>query len=161
MLYFLKTEDYYKIGYTKDSGLESRLRSYVSHNPLVELLGIREGTRDDEKNYHTSFSKYDGTGEWFKLPKTLVNIIKKDFTPSDLLRHPNKRGCDSKNKNYYKKKRGNILQYSTDGTYINCFSTIKQAVKETGISYWSIFNYLNGNNKSGGGFIWKLEKCNK
>ena len=158
MLYFLKTEEYYKIGYTKDSGLESRLRLYATHNPLVELIGIKEGTIEDEQKYHVSFSNYEGTGEWFKLPKSLVDVIKKDFVPCDLLKHPNKRGIDSKNKKYYKKKRGKILQYSLNGELLKEFTTIREASKETKIGYWRIWRCINGETTNADNFVWRLEK---
>lgn len=157
MLYFLKTEHYYKIGFAKDSALKERLKQYSTHNPLVELIGIKEGTREDEKRYHFSFSKYEGTGEWFILPKNLVDKIKLDFIPSDLLKRPKKR-VDCKNKSYYVKRRGNILQYSLNGELLNTFPTIQDASEKTGVSYWRICNYIKGKTQRGEDFVWKIEK---
>lgn len=108
MLYFIKTLDYYKIGFTEN--LDSRMKDYAIHNPIAELLGIKEGTSIDERRYQMSFCEYEGTGEWYKLPKELVNELLKDFTPSNaLVHHPKKyRSKSDKSKSdrreYYKKR---------------------------------------------------------
>lgn len=102
MLYFVKTQDYYKIGFTED--LEGRMKNYVTHNPIIELLGIRDGCKLDESAYQKSFSKYDGNGEWYKLPIDLVNQIKVDFTPSDALKHIKKKYRSLDKMTYYHDK---------------------------------------------------------
>lgn len=97
MLYFIKTLDYYKIGFTEN--LESRMKEYAIHNPVVELLGIKEGNLSDERRYQISFCEYEGTGEWYKLPKNLVIELLKDFTPSNaLIHHPKKYRSKSNDK---------------------------------------------------------------
>lgn len=89
MLYFLKTLDYYKVGFTEN--LNSRMKVYASDNPIAELLGIKDGTKQDEKRYQISFCNYEGTGEWYKLPESVVKEIQKDFIPSDALIHHKKK----------------------------------------------------------------------
>jgi predicted GIY-YIG superfamily endonuclease len=50
-----------------------------------------------------------------------------------------------------------IIQYSLDGKQIECFLNIKQASQLTKIKYGIICKCVNGENKSGAGFIWKRE----
>jgi len=158
MLYLVKTADYYKIGYSKKDSLKTRLRTYTTHNPLVELIGIKEGTLDDENEYHLLFSQYEGTGEWFKVPEDIIDTIKSDFNSSDILVLPEKRGKRNKTKYSYTRNRGGILQYDADGNFLNRFLSIQDASDQTGISYWRIWNVLKGKRKTVGKYIWKEEK---
>lgn len=89
MLYLVKTNEFYKIGFTDN--LEKRMSNYTTYNPVIELLGIKEGTKNDETAYHLSFCNYDGTGEWYKIPEEIINEIRKDFVPCDILKRPNKK----------------------------------------------------------------------
>ncbi len=105
MLYFLKTLDYYKVGFTEN--LNSRMKAYASDNPIAELLGIKDGTKQDEKRYQISFCNYEGTGEWYKLPESVVKEIQKDFIPSDALIHHKKKfrtESEEYRKNYEEKR---------------------------------------------------------
>lgn len=77
MLYLIKSygpkgklEPIYKVGYT--NSLDSRLYSYFSHNPFVELISVREGNERLEKLIHVclyslgyKFSKGGKLDEWF------------------------------------------------------------------------------------------------
>jgi len=46
MLYLIKTNNFTKIGYTKN--LNNRISKYLTDNPTFEILGIKEGTLKDE-----------------------------------------------------------------------------------------------------------------
>ena len=54
MLYLIKlkgeTNTLLKIGYTKD--MDKRLKTYKTHNPLVELIDMKEGKTYDEFYLH-------------------------------------------------------------------------------------------------------------
>ena len=54
MLYLIKlkgeTNTLLKIGYTKD--MDKRLKTYKTHNPLVELIDMKEGNTYDEFYLH-------------------------------------------------------------------------------------------------------------
>ena len=66
MLYFIKSYDYCKVGYTKDSkALLSRMRTYLTHNPSFQILDIRKGDMEDEKFIHTLIPmEHYHYGEW-------------------------------------------------------------------------------------------------
>jgi hypothetical protein len=48
-----------------------------------------------------------------------------------------------------------VNQFGLDGKYIASFDSIKEASKETGISYVTICSCVNGKLKSAGGFMWR------
>ena len=56
MLYLIKSGEYVKIGYTKD--LQSRINIYKTHNPIIEIIDVIEGTRIDELYLHQLCEKY-------------------------------------------------------------------------------------------------------
>lgn len=89
MLYLVKTNEFYKIGFT--TNVEKRMSTYTTCNPVIELLGIKEGTKNDESAYHLSFCNYEGTGEWYKIPEEIINEIKKDFIPYSTIKRPDKK----------------------------------------------------------------------
>ena len=66
MLYFIKSYDYCKVGYTKDSkAFFERMRKYLTHNPSFQILDIRKGKLEDEKFIHTLIPKeLYHYGEW-------------------------------------------------------------------------------------------------
>ena len=68
MLYFIKSQNYVKIGYSKDfETLVDRMRSYCTHNPYFILLSFTEcGTNEDETDLHYLCAKYKYSTEWFK-----------------------------------------------------------------------------------------------
>lgn len=60
-VYYVKTDDHIKIGYTTD--LNGRLRSYP---PNAQILGVEYGDRDLERQRHEQFNAYLAYGrEWF------------------------------------------------------------------------------------------------
>lgn len=85
-----KKETLLKIGYTSD--LDSRLKSYESHNPNFRLLELRKGTKALEDLMHRYFSKYRylPSKEWFYYSDEIINkfyLINKDsFLDKDLLK---------------------------------------------------------------------------
>ena len=48
-----------------------------------------------------------------------------------------------------------VVQYYTDGTYINTFKSISEAAEKTKFSCGSIKAVLNGKEPSIGGYVWK------
>ena len=58
MLYFIKSYDYCKVGYTKDSkAFFERMRKYLTHNPSFPILDIHNGDMTDEKMIHVLIPK--------------------------------------------------------------------------------------------------------
>jgi hypothetical protein len=53
MLYFIKSGNYCKVGYTKNSkAFFERMRKYLTHNPSFQILDIQKGDLTDEKMIH-------------------------------------------------------------------------------------------------------------
>ena len=83
MLYLIKSGDYYKIGYTDNMYI--RLKDYRTHNPDIHLIGMKEGTLEDESNYHKELSDYIIRGEWMQVPNEKIEQLKKDFIKVDII----------------------------------------------------------------------------
>ena len=83
MLYLIKSGDYYKIGYTDNMYI--RLKDYRTHNPDIHLIGMKEGTLEDESNYHKELSDYIIHGEWMQVPNEKIEQLKKDFIKVDII----------------------------------------------------------------------------
>ena len=62
-----------KVGYTKT--IDGRMDTYELHNPDIQLLKIREGSRGLEDYMHKKFEKYKypKREEWFYYNKEIVN----------------------------------------------------------------------------------------
>ena len=58
MLYFIKSGNYCKVGYTKNStAFFERMRKYLTHNPSYQILDIQKGDMTDEKMIHVLIPK--------------------------------------------------------------------------------------------------------
>jgi hypothetical protein len=68
-----------KIGYTtNEKSLKNRIEAIQTHShDDVCLLGVSEGTMDDEKELHREFSSYKKRGEWFRVmpDKNWVSLL--------------------------------------------------------------------------------------
>lgn len=79
MLYLIKSGKYVKIGYTDN--IRSRIQNYRTHNPTVEVLGLRDGDNSMEQKYHEIFKHRLFQGEWFELPEYMIKyLVKYHFT---------------------------------------------------------------------------------
>ena len=80
MLYLIKlkgeTNTLLKIGYTKN--IDKRLKTYKTHNPLIELVDVKEGNTIDESFLHNKLKDYlfDNSKEWFIEDEKIYNIWK-------------------------------------------------------------------------------------
>lgn len=81
MLYLLQDGNHYKIGYSEnEETLQTRIKSYKTHNPTFKYLGLREGTKENEKEYHKLLN-CDKRSEWScNIDDELIETIKLDFT---------------------------------------------------------------------------------
>lgn len=74
MIYFIKNEDYVKIGYTSD--IHNRLSQLQVSSPTkLKLLGLIEGSTEDEQFHHEKFKHLHSSGEWFIHTQGLENFI--------------------------------------------------------------------------------------
>ena len=75
-VYLLKCGDYYKIGFSKD--VERRIKE-LDHRPYkVEIIYISPLTNrayQIEQNLHSELEQYRINGEWYDLPKRLIDAI--------------------------------------------------------------------------------------
>lgn len=76
MIYFIKHTDFVKIGYTSD--ICRRLSQLQISCPVkLQVIGIVEGTIEDESNYHAQFDKFHSHGEWYCYSRELEDFIDK------------------------------------------------------------------------------------
>ena len=74
MIYFIKQGDYVKIGFT--NRFKTRLNQLQVSSPIkLEVLGIIEGNKNDEKNMHEKFKHISTNGEWFIYCDELKSFI--------------------------------------------------------------------------------------
>ena len=73
-----------KIGYT--DSLEARNYSYIEHNPLIEILGTREGDEELELTLQLRFlyHKADILKEWFLDKKEIINHFQDTLDDIDM-----------------------------------------------------------------------------
>lgn len=79
-IYVLECMGFYKIGYAYD--VKSRINSMQAGSPFILNHIFSEkvwNPRDAESRLHKILSDYKVRGEWFKLPKELVDSIVLDL----------------------------------------------------------------------------------
>lgn len=77
MLYFIKSQNYLKIGYSENQRtFKSRIEKYKTHNPDFVVLDTAEGTKEDEKHLHDILIQYQYRTEWFYDTEEVHNIWK-------------------------------------------------------------------------------------
>jgi len=86
MIYLIKSNGFYKIGYT--NGLESlkkRMGSYKTHNPSYKLIGLSNGDKKKEKELHKLHKDYrvNNHSEWFDFGDN-VNELFDVFATTEL-----------------------------------------------------------------------------
>lgn len=73
MIYFIQHTDYLKIGYTNDINI--RLSDLQVSCPIkLKVLGLIEGTRKEESEYHKKFKHLGSSGEWFRCTSELLEF---------------------------------------------------------------------------------------
>lgn len=74
MIYFIRSQEFVKIGYTDD--LNVRLPQLQVGNPHnLELLLIYPGDIKVERELHSAFSKFHHSNEWFVLSEEIEQFI--------------------------------------------------------------------------------------
>ena len=76
MLYFIKSGNYCKVGYSRDKkALLTRMRTYLTHNPSFQVLDIRKGDMLTEKEIHLLIPpELYHYGEWCVWNKEIAQI---------------------------------------------------------------------------------------
>ena len=76
MLYFIKSGNYCKIGYSRDlKDLFTRLRNYLTHNPSFQILDLRKGDMITESQIHSLIPpELYHYGEWCVWNKEIAKL---------------------------------------------------------------------------------------
>ena len=76
MLYFIKSGNYCKIGYTRDQkSLFTRLRNYLTYNPSFQILDLRSGDKIRESQIHSMIPpELYHYGEWCVWNKEIARL---------------------------------------------------------------------------------------
>lgn len=76
MLYFIKSGNYCKIGYSRDKkALFTRLRNYLTHNPIIQILDLRKGDKITESHIHSLIPpELYHYGEWCLWNKEIAKL---------------------------------------------------------------------------------------
>lgn len=132
-----------KIGYTKT--LDNRMDTYELHNPDIQVLKIREGSRELESYMHKKFEKYayPKRKEWFFYNKEIVNsfdtLVEKNFLDIDKLKNKiynllKPKSIEELKKLYYERYQEEIGSEGLDKedldiTITNAFSFINDSIE--------------------------------
>jgi hypothetical protein len=74
MIYFIRSQEFVKIGYTDD--LNVRLPQLQTGNPhSLELLLIHPGDIKVERELHSAFAEFHYSNEWFTLSEEIKEFI--------------------------------------------------------------------------------------
>jgi hypothetical protein len=80
MIYFIQSGDTVKIGNATNPA--KRIRQLKTGNPnSISMLGVMEGTHEDEFRIHGLFVEYRIDGEWFVLSDAIISFIERNCRP--------------------------------------------------------------------------------
>lgn len=80
MIYFMKLNEFVKIGYSAKP--KTRLAEIRVASPYpVDIIGVMEGTRYDEARLHTRFDPHHHGGDWFRLVPEIETFIAENCRP--------------------------------------------------------------------------------
>ncbi len=76
MLYFIKSGNYCKIGFSKDiNAFFERMRKYLTHNPSFQILDLRKGDKIRESHIHALIPpELYHYGEWCVWNKEIARL---------------------------------------------------------------------------------------
>jgi len=75
MVYFLKLNEFVKIGFSDD--VLKRISQIQTSSPYkIEVMSVIHGDYDKEKELHKLFKQYRASGEWFYLSEEILDYIK-------------------------------------------------------------------------------------
>jgi hypothetical protein len=80
MIYLVKSNDKLKIGYT--SNFAERIKGYKSHNPDIEIINYKIGSREDEKILHDTLKELIIVGEWYLYSEYIIDVFEK-YVPNE------------------------------------------------------------------------------
>ena len=119
MIYFIKSGNYCKIGYSRDKeSFFKRMRTYLTHNPTYQILDLRNGDKITERLIHNMIPPtLFHYGEWFVWSKEIAKIWLRFFkleikvSLEDYFKDRNKRINKVIVKEYRKTQYLNFIRY--------------------------------------------------
>lgn len=113
MIYLVKLDSAYKIGYTSE--LKKRINSYKTSCINVELISFREGNMNNEKELHSVLNDYNIRNELYEINDDVKNLFETFVFDSQI---DYKKELDKLKKEYDKLKEENLIlkkeKYKTD-----------------------------------------------
>lgn len=73
MVYLVKLDSAYKIGYSKD--VKNRMKSFKTSNLNVELISFREGSMRNEQELHKALIDYNLRNELYEINDDIKNLF--------------------------------------------------------------------------------------
>lgn len=159
MIYLIKLEKYFKIGYSaNESSLKRRLWMYNIHLPeFYGFADVKVGTKEDETFYHHLFEKWRVRirSEWFFLNEESLSILEKyfDYTNPMIVNTKNNDSISSYLKRFYqenpdkresisRKLGGKPFYMYRENTLLGKFLSIPEAAKFISASQGAIQKLL-------------------
>lgn len=89
MIYLVKSNDKLKVGYT--ANFKKRMEGYRSHNPDIEIINMKAGSREDEKALHDELGELNVIGEWYLYSQYIIDtfenyVIKDESLKEEIMR---------------------------------------------------------------------------
>lgn len=85
MLYLIESNEFYKVGYSKNiSAMHKRVSSYNTHNPSFKLISVSVGTPAIEKTIHSLLSSLKHRGEWFHKDDYVLEVWNNYYKPLEV-----------------------------------------------------------------------------
>lgn len=136
MIYLLEYRELYKVGFSEnEETLRLRMNSYDTHNAYYKLIGVADGSFEDEQSIHQKCAKYRFKGEWFKKNDYLLYLFNSfnQYDVEDLFKKEERKTTD-----LYE----NFLLYVNDEDYNEVVKDeIEYYIKELGLDNCKACNY--------------------
>jgi len=84
VIYFIKCNEFVKIGFTDAKDATGRLKAMQTGNPYsLEIIGTMPGGMYHEQRLHILFRELNERGEWFKLAPEILHVIEQQEIPEE------------------------------------------------------------------------------
>lgn len=143
-IYYIGLYDSYRRGYNCTIGGDSTLGCICTEDTKNKISRANKGKR---RSVETRL----------KLSKARKGRKFSQEHKSNLGKAPKGRPCTWSDKIVKAKHLKEVIQYNTDGQFINMYYSVREASFKTKISMASIYKCVNGRHSTAGGFIWKYK----
>ncbi len=144
-IYYIRLYDSYRNGYNCTIGGSTTLGFKFTDESKEKISKSHKGKKISEETRA-------------KLSKTRKGRKFSDIHRTNISKALKGRKCTWSDKIIASKSIKHVIQYDTDGSYLNEYSSVKEASDKTKIKICTIYKCLSGSNKTAGGFIWKYKE---